>query len=600
MTTRSTRSPRRRTVIALAVVLAVLGAFIVRLVDIQVVNAKEHISDSMEKALGSSRPLYGTRGSIVDETGQTLAGSILVYDGALDPKNITAFEAKGGFPRTPEGGETVRVPWAEAAVEIGAVTGQAPEAIQAIVAAAIAENADTQWAQLARGLTTEQYRTLADLGIPYLSFDPHPARTYPDGAVGGNLVGYMSSDGEALGGLEQSQDSCLASDDGKLTFQKGKNGVTIPGTDRTVPAVDGGTLQLTINRDLQWYLQQLIAEQVQDQGALSGAIMVTEIATGKIRAAAEFPTVDPNNVSASAIEDRGSRIFINRFEPGSTFKPLTAATAIDAVGMTPLSVVTASGFENFPNGARIGDSFSHPAYDYTLTGVLIDSSNVGLAKVAEQVPAQTRFDYLTAFGIGGGTSIPFYGQAVGNLPTVDRWDNQSFYNIAFGQGVETTLAELSGAYQVIGNDGVRVPLSLIESCTAPDGTVTEPEIGDPTQVLRPESAIAVQQMLANVATQSGHAKNLVVPGYNIATKTGTGEKSDGQGGYKRGVYFTTLVGLAPAENPQYVVAVTLDEPTRIKSSGANTSAFQKAMTQVLKTYRVMPSTEAIPVLPKFG
>ncbi len=599
MTTRSTRSPRRRTVVALAVVLAVLAAFIVRLVDIQVVNAKEHIADSMENALGSSRPIYGTRGAIVDETGQILAGSILLYDAALDPRNISGYEAKGGFTRTVDG-TTSLVPWAQATAEIAAVTGQTAEEIAAIVTTAVSANADTQWAQLAKGLSTEQYRTLADLGIPYLSFTPHPARTYPDGAVAGNLVGYMGTDGAALGGLEQSQDSCLQSTDGALSYQKGKDGVVIPGTETEDPAVDGGTLQLTINRDLQWYLQQLIAEQVVDQGALSGSIMVTEVATGKIRAAAEFPTVDPNDVAASKAEDRGSRIFLNRFEPGSTFKALTAATVIDAGGQTPLSTVTASGRETFPNGARVADSFGHPANRYTLTGVLIDSSNVGISKFAERVSAQTRYDYLTAFGIGQGTSIPFNGQVTGNLPTTDRWDNQSFYNIAFGQGVETTLAELSGAYQAIANDGLRVPLSLIEACTRSDGTVVDAETSAPTQVVTPETAVQVQQMLANVATQAGVAKAVAVPGYNVAEKTGTGEKSNGAGGYKSGVYFTTMVGFAPAENPQYIVAVTLDEPTRIKSSGANASAWQKAMTQVLKTYRVMPSTEAVPLLPKFG
>ncbi len=605
MTTRSTRSPRRRTVVALAVVLAILAAFIVRLVDIQVVNAKEHIADSMANAFGSSRPLYGTRGAIVDETDQPLATSILIYDGALDPKNITGYESVSerkpdpGFPRTVDG-TTTYVPWAQASGEIAAITGQTAEEIQAIVASAIAQNPDSQWAQLKKGLTTEQYRALADLGIPYLSFDPHPARTYPDGAVGGNLVGYVGAEGTALGGLEQSMDSCLAAEDGRLTYEQGKDGVVIPGTQREEPAVDGGTLKLTINRDLQWYLQQLIAEQVQDQGALAGSIMVLEVGTGKIRAAAEYPTVDPNDVAAALPENRGSRIFLNRFEPGSTFKSLTAATVIDAGGQTPYSTVTASGRETFPNGARVADSFGHPANEYTLTGVLIDSSNVGISKFAERVPAQTRYDYLTAFGIGGGTKIPFNGQVAGYLPTVDRWDNQSFYNIAFGQGVETTLAELAGAYQAIANDGLRIPVSLVESCTAADGTVEVPDSGDPVQVVKPETAIAVQQMLANVATQSSLAKNVAVAGYNVADKTGTGEKSDGQGGYKRGVYFTTMVGFAPAEDPQYVIAVTLDEPTRIKSSGATASAWQKAVTQVLKTYRVMPSTAAVPQLPKFG
>jgi cell division protein FtsI (penicillin-binding protein 3) len=594
MTTKSTRSPRRRTVVALAIVLAVLAGFIVRLVDIQVVSAREHIQDSIENALGSSRPLYGTRGSIVDEAGQTLAGSILLYDAQLDPSNVGPVERKNAD------GKTEEVPWPEIAAEIGEVTGQTADEVQKVVADARATDPDSQYAQLKRGLTTEQFRTLAGFGIPVLYFDPHPARTYPDGAVGGNLVGYMGIDGEALGGLEQSENSCLTATNGKMSYEKGKDGVIIPGTEVQTPAVDGGTLQLTINRDLQWYLQQLIAEQVGDEGALSGTITVAEVKTGKIRAAAEFPTVDPNDVEASDPSDRGSRIFTNWFEPGSTFKPLTAATLIEAAGQTPESTVTASSKETFPNGARVGDSFQHPSYNYTLAGVLIDSSNVGISKFAERAPAQTRYDYLKKFGIGDGSEIAFNGQLTGYLPTPDKWDNQSFYNIAFGQGVATTIPELVGAYQALANDGVKVPLSILEACKKSDGTVEKPHLSDPKRVVSESTAVAVQQMMENVSLQSTLAPQIAVAGYNVADKTGTGEKTDGNGHYKSGVYFTTMIGFAPAEDPQYIVAVTLDEPTRIKSSGANASAWQKAMTQVLKTYRVMPSTVAPTLLPKFG
>jgi cell division protein FtsI (penicillin-binding protein 3) len=594
MTTRSTRSPRRRTVVALAVVLAVLAGFIVRLVDIQVVSAREHISDSMSIALGGSRPLYGTRGSIVDETGQTLAGSILLYDAQLDPSNV------GPLERTTVGGKTEEVPWATVAAEIGTVTGQTSEDIQKIVADAKAANPDSQYAQLKRGLTTEQYRALAALKIPYLYFDQHPSRMYPDGAVAGNLVGYMGLDGEPLGGLEQTQDSCLAATNGSMTYEKGKDGVIIPGTEVKQDAVNGGTLALTIDRDLQWYMQQLVAEQVQDMGALSGTITVVEAKTGKIRAAADYPTLDPNNVEASDPKDRGSRIFINTFEPGSTFKPLTAATLLEAGGQTPASTVTAAGKESFPNGARVGDSFNHPQYTYTLAGVLIDSSNVGISKFAERVSPQVRYDFLKKFGIGDGSEIPFNGQPKGDLRTPDKWDNQSFYNIAFGQGVSTTIPELMGAYQALANDGVKIPLSLVESCTKSDGTVVKPTLSEPRRVVSESTAVAVQQMMENVALQSTLSDQVAIAGYNVADKTGTGEKTDGNGHYKSGVYFTTMIGFAPAEDPQYIVAVTLDEPTRIRSSGANASAWQKAMTQVLKTYRVMPSTEAPTLLPKFG
>jgi cell division protein FtsI (penicillin-binding protein 3) len=129
----------------------------------------------------------------------------------------------------------------------------------------------------------------------------------------------------------------------------------------------------------------------------------------------------------------------------------------------------------------------------------------------------------------------------------------------------------------------------------------KPDLPDPVQVVRPETAAEVREILENVAMQANYSKAIEIPGYRLAVKTGTGEKPDlVNGGYKAGVYFTTMSGFAPAEDPEYLVVVTLDEPLKVRSSGANATAFQKAMTQVLKTYRVMPSTTAPELLPKFG
>ncbi|QEW00295.1 penicillin-binding protein 2 [Microbacterium caowuchunii] len=593
MTTRSTRSPRRRTVVALAVVLAVLLVFVVRLVDIQVVSAREHVDDSLAMGIGASTTLYGTRGSIVDTNGQTLAGSILQYDAELDPSNV------GPITRTGADGEKVEVDWPTVAAQIGAITGQSAEDVQKIVADALEANPDSQYAELIKGLSTEKYRALADLGIPFLHMKQHPARTYPDGAVAGNLVGFVGADGQPLEGLESAQDSCLAATDGTRSYHRGKDGVVIPGTERLTPAVDGGTLELTIDRDLQWYLQQLIAEQTQNQGAQHGQIMVVEAKTGKIRAAAEYPTVDPNNVSASADGDRSSRIFRGTFEPGSTFKGLTAAMVVDSGAAGATSTVVASGRETFPNGARVADAIGHGATTYTLAGVLIDSSNVGISKFAEMVPAETRYDYLQRFGIGEVSGVGFPGEATGILRPVSEWDNQTFYNTAFGQGVATTLPQLVGAYQAIANDGTKIPLSLIESCTRADGTVETTDTGEPTQVVSAESAEQVQQMLENVFVQGGLSKAVAIDGYRLGGKTGTGEVAE-NGRYKSGVYFTTLIGFAPADDPEYVVAVTLDQPTGVRSSAANAAGFQQAMTQVLKTFRVMPSDSQPVLLPKTG
>ena len=594
MTTRSTRSPRRRTVVALAVVLAVLAGFIVRLVDIQVVNADEHVADSLEIALRGSQTLYGTRGQITDETGQTLAGSILQYDCQLDPLLITQIDAQ-----VLEKKSDARL-WADVSDDVAEILEQTPEAVRAIVGAALADDPGSRYAELEKGVSTEQFRALADLETPYIVCLQHPARAYPDGAVAGNLVGFVGTDGDALEGLEKSYDDCLTAKNGKLAYQKGKDGVVIPGTKLEQAAVDGGTLELTINRDLQWYLQQLIGEQVQNMRAERGAVLVVETATGKIRAAAEYPTADPNE--PGAIEGvRGSKIFEGTFEPGSTFKALTAATVIDAGGQTPNSTVVASGLENFPGGARVRDAFQHPAYTYTLTGVLIDSSNAGIAKFSERVPAATRFEYFKKFGIGAGSAVDFNGEEAGEIHPVEEWGAQTTYNTAFGQGLTTTMPELAGAYAAIANDGVRMPLSLVESCTREDGTVVEPDMPEPTRVISESTSAQVRSMLENVFLQAPYAKAVEIPGYRIAGKTGTGEKADlVNGGYKAGVYYTTMVGFAPADDPEYVVVVTLDEPKKVTSSAANATAFQKAMTQVLKTYRVMPSTSAPKLLPKFG
>ena len=595
MTTRSTRSPRRRTVVALGVVLAVLAGFIVRLVDIQVVNADEHIADSLDTAFAESQVLYGTRGSIVDENGQTLAGSILQYDCQVDPFLITQIDEQV------LAGESDDRLWAEVSDDVAAITGQTPEEVRAIVGDALAENPDSQYAKLKNGVSTEQFRALVDLGVPYLHCDAHPSRAYPDGAVAGNLLGFMGTDGEALEGLERSQNDCLAGMNGERTYAKGKDGVVIPGTEVEKPASDGGTLQLTINRDLQWYLQQLIAEETQHRVAQHGSILVYEVKTGKVRAAAEYPTVDPNAVSATKPEDRTSQIFRGTYEPGSTFKALSAATVVDAGGQTPASTVVAPWQIKDYNGARLQDAFQHPTYEYTLTGMLVDSSNVGMAKFSEKVSPETRYDYFQRFGIGQGTDSGYQGEANGLIHAVENWDPQTRFNTSFGQGLTTTMPELARAYGGIVNDGVMMPLSIIESCTTADGTVIKPDIGEPQQVVSASTSAQMRAMLENVFLQSGFADAVEVPGYRVGGKTGTGEKADPvNGGYKRGVYYTTMIGFAPADDPEYIVVVTLDEPTNVTSSSANATAFQKAMTQVLKTYRVMPSTTSPELLPKFG
>ncbi|MGN7859000.1 peptidoglycan D,D-transpeptidase FtsI family protein [Microbacterium sp. 22303] len=592
MTPRASRTPRRRTVLALAVILAVMCGFLVRLVDIQVVSASATVKQSVKWSLGSTREIDGARGKIVDSNGTVLAESQLVYDLQMDPYTMTQLQEAKTRPK---------LPWAKASDKIAAIIGESGDAIRKEVADALKANPESQYVMLKRGLSTDQFLKLRALDLAYLWPMPRSVRVYPNGAVAGNLIGFIAGNGDKEG-LEEAQNQCLSATKGQETYLQGKDGVVIPGSQSETPAVDGGTVQLTINTELQWYLQQMISEEVKAQAAKAGTVTVVEVGTGKIRAAAEFPTVDPNDPGAANPEDRGSRIFSTSFEPGSTFKAITAASVMEYANANASTRITgASSHEEFPNGAVINDAFEHPAYDYTLAGALIDSSNVALSKFGDMVTDQQRYDELVKFGVGSKTAIDFPGETSGVIHPVKDWDYQSHYTTTFGQYYTVTAPQVASAYQAIANGGVKVPLSLVESCTDASGKVTEAPAPKPQRVFDAAKDAELSRMIENVAEQGSVSDLIKVPGYRIAAKTGTAQKPDPEtGAYKEGIYFTSMVGYAPADHPEYVVVVTLDEPTRVTSSAATAPAFQKAMTQVLKTYRVQPSTTPMePLLPKY-
>lgn len=592
MKSRASRTPRRRTVLALAVILAVMCGFLVRLVDVQVLSASANVKQSQDLSLGYTREIDGARGRIVDSNGTVLAESQLVYDITMDPSAMKGLEDAKTKPK---------LPWAEASEKIAAIIGESGDAVRKEVADALKADPASQYVMLKNGVSTDQFLKLRALGLAYLWPLPRSVRVYPNGAVAGNLVGFIAGNGDKEG-LEEAQNQCLSATKGKESYLKGLDGVVIPGSQSETPAVDGGTVTLTINTELQWYLQQMISEEVKTQGAKAGTVTVVEVGTGKIRAAAEYPSVDPNDPGASDPEDRGSRIFSTSFEPGSTFKAITAASVMEYANANASTRITgASSHEEFPNGAVINDAFEHPAYDYTLAGALIDSSNVALSKFGDMVTDQQRYDELVKFGVGSKTAIDFPGEASGVIHPIKDWDYQSHYTTTFGQYYTVTAPQVASAYQAIANGGVKIPLSLVESCTGSDGKVSEAPAPKPQRIFDAAKDAELTRMIENVAAQGSVSDMIKVPGYRIAAKTGTAQKPDPKtGAYKEGIYFTSMVGFAPVDHPEYVVVVTLDEPTRVTSSAATAPAFQKAMTQVLKTYRVQPSTTPMePLLPKY-
>ncbi|MBX9470466.1 peptidoglycan D,D-transpeptidase FtsI family protein [Microcella sp.] len=583
------RRARRRVAAAVLVISMVLGGFVVRLVDIQVVRA-EQLSDESEARRSIPSPLYGARGDIVDASGVVLADSVYRYDIAVSPRFVEDYRLAD-----PETGEKTQHTVAEALASIAELIGADPLELRAGIDAELALDPADDHSYLARRVTTETFQAIRALRVPWVYFERQPSRTYPNGQVAGNLVGFLGTDGPQTG-LEFRLNDCLEATHGSSTYERGADGVKLPGT--TVvqqEAVDGGTLRLTIDADVQWFAQQTIAEQAMAIGADWATAWVVRVDDGHVIAAADWPTVDPNDVNGTAPENLGSRSFSEPFEPGSIFKAMTFAGLLDAGVTTPSEQLVVPGRLPTIANYSITDAWAHDDLRLTSTGVLMRSSNVGTSILSSRLSAQQRHDYLSAFGIGEQTAVDFLGESNGRLRSAESIDGHGTLTQMFGQGVTATSAQIASAYQALANGGVRQPLTLVTGCEHADGTVTHTPPTEGVRAVSEAAADTTVAMLESVATDSAIASLVSIPGYRVAAKTGTAEVAEN--GRYTDERIISVAGLAPADDPQFVVVVTYGRPDTMKTSATAAPTFRSIMTQVLKTFRVEPSTQPAPRLP---
>lgn len=583
------RRIRRRVTATVLVMVIIVASFVVRLVDIQVVRAAE-LATEAEARRSIPQTLQGLRGDIVDRNGIALADSVYRYDITVSPRFVGDYTLAD-----PETGERTKHTVWEALTAIAELTDSDPLELLERIEAALAENPESDHAYLVRRVPTDVFQAVRDLRVPWVYSERIASRTYPNGQVAGNLVGFLGTDGP-LTGLERSVDDCLGAVDGSSTFERGADGVRLPGS--TVvhqEPIDGGTLHLTIDRDVQWFAQEALAEQATALGADWATALVVRADDGQIVAAADWPTVDPNDVNDADAENRGSRIFTWPYEPGSTMKSVSIASLIDAGETTPSEKVTVPNSYETINGWRIRDAVAHNGLRLTTAGVLMNSSNIGTSLLGERLTFAEREDYFRSFGFGEPTAVGFLGEEGGTVRSADTIDGHGAYMQLFGQSISVTSAQMAQAYQIIANQGVRAPLTLVTGCERTDGEVTHTPASEGERVISEKAATQTVQMLESVVTESYLGPQLTVPGYRVAAKTGTAEVPI------NGVYtserIVSVAGMAPAEDPEFVVVVTFGRPDTMKTSAAAAPTFQQIMTQVLKTFRVAPSTQPPPRLP---
>lgn len=574
------RINRRRVAMSFALVVVIAALFVSRLVDIQIMGAAAYNEASYGK-MSIPETVYGTRGDIVDSVGTVLATDRMTYDVTVSPRNAKQFS------RDTDTGEVDVTPQM-AAKEIAAITGQSADEIITVINDAVAEDPNSDFAYVAKGVDVDAFKQIKALEIPWIYFEQNPDRAYPNGAVAGNILGYVGSDGTPLAGLELLSQECVGGVNGSQSYARGADGVRIPGsTVVTNAAKNGSTLNLTIDSDIQWFAQQTLATTASKENAKWGMTVVLEVETGRLLAVADYPTFDPNNIDAYNSEDLGSRAFTSPYEPGSTMKTLTAASIVDAGLVNPGTPMRSPQYIEFDNGARFSDYGPHPE-NLTLQGVLSWSSNTGVAQLGALLDPESRYDSLAKFGLGEATAVGFPGESAGLLRSWDQWDNQSFYTMFFGQGLTLTSIQMASAYAAIGNDGVREPVSLVDSCVDENGNSAKPALPEPVSVISPQTARTTVDMLENVVTRGWLKDYLTIPGYRIAAKTGTAEQSDGKGGYSD-KFIVSLAAMFPADNPKYVVLTSLASPDS-NSSSAIVSDVNNVIKQIIKTRQIQPSS----------
>ncbi|MCZ9295663.1 penicillin-binding protein 2 [Corynebacterium yonathiae] len=429
--------------------------------------------------------------------------------------------------------------------------------------------ADTQYEVLVRNVDPD---VAVEIANKYhgVAADRQDIRQYPNGAIGENVVGKVSMDGHGQFGFEAARDTELTGIDGQSTEDVSADGQVIPGTLRdVVDTVDGRDVTLTLDLDLQTYVQQKLEKAKTNSKASGAEAVVLDAATGQVLAMANTDTVDPNkNIEDQLDEgkDFENRSVSHPYEPGSVAKVVTAAAALQEGVTTPDEVHQVPGSIDMA-GVTVNDAWEHGTEPYTTTGIFGKSSNVGTLMIADKLGQEKYADYLQKFGLGNTTGVELPNESAGSIPDLEQWSGGTFANLPIGQGQSWTTLQMASVYQALANGGERIEPRIVDSVKGPDGKEEKLEDPEKTQVVSPETAKTTVDMFRAVfqdddaGLQNGTAANAQIKGYQLSGKTGTAQKVDPDtGAYSNSAYWITFAGIAPADDPRFVVAVMLDEP----------------------------------------
>lgn len=542
------------------------GAVFVRAFELQVLDAPE-LKKRAARQHNKTLTVQSRRGDIYDRNSKELAVSIEVDSIYAQPRKI---ESPGAVART-----------------LAPILSMSSREIEG----KLRSNAGFVWVKRLVDLNDgqkEAVKALEGIGITRES-----RRYYPNRQLASNVLGFTGTDENGLEGVELRYDEMLKGASRQITSIKDARGRVLLFEDigKTVP-VEGRTVELTIDKALQYIAEKELDKAVSGSRAKGGTVTIMDPMTGEVLAMASRPTYDPNDIRGYAAHDFRNRNVTDVFEPGSIFKLFLISAALEEGTVGTDDVIFCE------NGSyRVADRVFHDAEKHgwlSVPQIISHSSNIGSAKIGERLGRERLYRYLKAFGFGGKTGIDLPGETGGSLRHYKSWSGITIHTVSFGQGVSASPVQLVAALSAVANGGFLMKPYVVKSVSEPDGRVVR-EMNPVVvrKVISEETAAKVTDMLVGV-TREGTGVKAAIDDFEVAGKTGTAQKPDlSNGGYMRGAFVASFMGFVPAREPRLAILVTVDEPKGDYHGGSVAApAFREIAAQGLSYLGVFPHNPA--------
>lgn len=589
---RGSTARRVQVVLVLSAIVASLCAG--RAIQIQVFDQSAYAAAAAQE-MTTSRPLQAMRGQITDRNGQPLALSVPAVTIIADPEMI-ATNGKDRAKMTEKDVAAAKAaPGLIAAVFAKHLGGEPGEYLPLLT------KQGSRYSIVARQIMASTFldiqSDLREKDLIGVYREQAPYRTYPNGSLAANLVGFVDGDGKGAGGLEYALNRQLAGTPGREVYETSPNGRIPLGSSVVTPAVDGNSYGLTIDGELQWTLERRLSAQVTKAGAAGGTGIVMNVKTGEILALANTRTFDPNNPGKSKPENLGNDAVMGAYEPGSVQKLITMAALLDTGTITNDTKV------EVPNtiqsaDRRIKDAWEHGTLYLTARGVLAHSSNVGTVKLTRNLSKEQLVEYYKRLHLGQRPGLPLAGEGSGQIPNA-KMSDQTRDQISFGQGLSVTSVQMAAAVAALVNGGVYHQPTVIKSTVDGSGKMLDVPRDEPQRVVSQQTSAAIREMMEAMVLQAGTgARNLKLEGFRSGAKTGTAERIDPTCGCYRG-FVVSLVGVAPIEDPQILTYIVIDRPGKGFQSGhiGTGPVYTDVMQLALVRYGIRQSDTEAPKLP---